>query len=123
MKNDWPTFDLMILGMGNDGHTASIFPNSIYLLNDIQFCQKAIHPDTKQVRISLTGQVINRSRYIAFLVTGADKRDVLETIICKKKDWEIYPAAHINPIDGNLTWYLDEESSSGIHFPPNNYSN
>ncbi|MBE0572530.1 MAG: 6-phosphogluconolactonase [Ignavibacteriaceae bacterium] len=109
-KNKYPLFDLVMLGIGEDGHTASIFPDQMHLLDSDKICDVAIHPSTGQKRITMTGKVINNSDAIRFLVTGESKADILKKIIEEKK--EIYPAEFINPLNGNLNYYVDEEASS-----------
>jgi len=109
-KNKYPLFDLVMLGIGEDGHTASIFPDQMHLLDSDKICDVAIHPSTGQKRITMTGKVINNSDAIRFLVTGESKADILKKIIEEKK--KIYPAEFINPLNGNLNYYVDEEASS-----------
>ncbi len=109
-----PVFDLIILGMGSDGHTASIFPHQMDLLREENICAVATHPESGQQRITITGHVINQARHIAFLVTGNDKTEKVEIIINKKPGYHKYPAAHVAPITGKLTWYLDHEAAAGL---------
>ena len=73
--DDVPQFDLLILGMGDDGHTASIFPHEIDLWDSEEHCVVATHPDSGQKRVSINGKVINTSKEVAFLVTGASKAE------------------------------------------------
>ncbi|MEM9896148.1 MAG: 6-phosphogluconolactonase [Bacteroidota bacterium] len=107
-----PVFDLIILGLGEDGHTASIFPHQMELLDSKRFCEVATHPDSGQNRITLTGQVINAAKEVSFLVTGAGKADKVDEILEQKGDWKKYPASHIKPLSGNLNWYLDESAAN-----------
>ena len=74
-----PAFDLIILGMGDDGHTASIFPHQIELLQAKEVCGVAIHPESGQRRITLNGPVLNNAYQVAFLVTGAAKAEKVKT--------------------------------------------
>lgn len=103
-----PVFDLMILGMGGDGHTASIFPHQMELLDSDQICAVATHPESGQKRVSLTGKVINQSRQICFLVTGDSKKEKVYEIFKKEGNYQDYPAAHIHAKNGQLSWNLDE---------------
>lgn len=103
-----PVFDLMILGMGGDGHTASIFPHQMELLDSDQICAVATHPESGQKRVSLTGKVINQSRQICFLVTGDSKKEKVYEIFKKEGNYQDYPAAHIQAKNGQLSWNLDE---------------
>lgn len=109
--NKFPAFDLMILGMGDDGHTASIFPNNIEVWNSKNICEVAEHPISKQKRITVTGGVINNSKKIVFLITGINKADVLKKIINKEKDYLIYPASLVNPVYGELYFYIDKNAA------------
>ncbi|MEM1257199.1 MAG: 6-phosphogluconolactonase [Bacteroidota bacterium] len=107
-----PQFDLMVLGMGDDGHTASIFPHEIGLWDAADHCVVATHPDSGQKRVSITGKVINTAREVAFLVTGASKAEKVDEIHNKKTGFEKYPAALVHPNSRKLTWFLDKEAAS-----------
>lgn len=110
-----PSFDIMILGMGDDGHTASIFPYQRNLWFSPQLCIEATHPNSGQKRISLTGKVINASKNIAFLVTGKNKADKVKEIIeMPYESAKIYPAALVKPSEGNLLWFLDDDAAKLI---------
>ena len=111
MVNGWPAFDLILLGMGDDGHTASIFPNQTALLVSDHICELAYHPVTSQVRITLTGRVINHAAIICFVITGASKAERLSAIFFKDNKSKQLPAALIKPVNGELVWYLDEEAA------------
>ena len=99
-----PVFDIVLLGMGGDGHTASIFPHEIHFLESAEPYVLATHPDSGQKRISMTGKVINAARDIHFLVTGSSKTGVLQQIFQQSGNYLDYPAAHIT----GATWWLDE---------------
>jgi 6-phosphogluconolactonase len=102
-----PVFDQIILGMGEDGHTASIFPSNSELLCSDNVCEVAMHPVTGQKRVTITGKVINNSDEVTFLVTGHSKACVVEQIF---KKGSVFPASCINPSHGQLTWLLDEKA-------------
>jgi len=106
-----PIFDLIILGMGNDGHTASIFPHEIKLWDSDRLCVVATHPISGQKRVSFTGKVINTASAVAFLVTGNDKEERVKEIIDQEPNSAYYPANLVNPIDGTLHWFLDKEAA------------
>ena len=110
-QNKFPQFDLIILGMGEDGHTASIFPDQMELLNSNNVCEVAIHPQSKQKRITLTGRVINNASRISFLVVGRSKAAIASEILYEKVNSKRYPAAMIKPANGILEWYLDSEAA------------
>ncbi|RKQ42939.1 6-phosphogluconolactonase [Roseivirga pacifica] len=109
--NGLPQFDIIILGMGGDGHTASIFPHELELMNDERVCAIGVNPDSGQKRVTLTGPVINNAKHVCFLVTGEGKAEKIDEIFNKKEGSEKYPAAHIAPTDGTLTWYMDQAAA------------
>jgi len=111
ISNGLPQFDLIILGMGDDGHTASIFPDQMALINSSKICEVAKHPISGQKRITLTGPVINNAKQVVFLVTGESKANRIREIHYKEQNSNQYPAAHINAGDGQLIWFLDEAAA------------
>ena len=111
-ENEVPQFDLVILGMGDDGHIASIFSHQSHLLESAQVCEVAIHPETAQKRITLTGPVLNRAKQVAFLITGENKADVLAQVINKTGEFASFPASHIEP--DKLTFYVDEAAAKSL---------
>jgi 6-phosphogluconolactonase len=113
-KNGLPNFSMMFMGLGEDGHTASIFPNQMLLLNSPKICEPAWHPETNQPRVTITGNVINNSKKIVFLVTGKNKAEKITEILNKTGNFKIYPASHIVPKEGELYWFLDREAASKI---------
>ena len=109
--NNIPQFDLVILGMGDDGHTASIFPHEIELWDSEKNCVVAIHPDTGQKRVSLTGRIINNADVAVFLVTGGSKAEKVSQIKNQTGNYKSYPASLVQPSSGRLLWFLDEEAA------------
>lgn len=109
-----PVFDLVLLGMGDDGHTASIFPGNMELLSSDRICDSSSHPVTGQKRITLTGTVINNASQVWFLVTGRGKAPVIKEIFNRSGNWMNYPASFIVPVNGNLFWILDAEASGEL---------
>ncbi len=107
----FPCFDLLLLGIGNDGHTASIFPGQASLFETSGICTITEHPETKQKRITLTGKSINNAGSIVFLVFGKNKADIIKSIFSNDPDSNVLPAKQIRPKKGNLSWYLDSEAS------------
>ena len=106
-----PQFDLVILGMGDDGHTASIFPYEIDLWHSEKLCDVAVHPDSGQKRVTITGKVINNAETVAFLVTGSGKTEKFIEINNRKGNYKQYPASLVNPKSGKLLWFLDEAAA------------
>ena len=107
-SNGWPAFDLIMLGLGEDGHTASIFPNQMDLLNSDKITSQALHPGSGQERITLTGKVLNNAKRVAFLVTGTSKSRIFNEIISGSEKASVYPASQIHP-SGELHWFVDED--------------
>ncbi len=110
--DDIPQFDLVLLGMGDDGHTASIFPYEIALWNTEDHCTVATHPDSGQKRISINGKVINKAKEVIFLVTGEDKAQKVTEIHKQKGDYKKYPAALVQPESKKLTWFMDDAAAA-----------
>lgn len=113
-SGDIPQFDLVILGMGEDGHTASIFPHEIELWNSNHNCVVASHPDTGQKRVSITGKIINNARNVVFLVTGEGKAEKVDQIINRSGTFGEYPASLVAPDSGNLIWFMDEAAANKL---------
>ncbi len=118
--NGIPQFDLILLGLGEDGHTASIFPNQVNLFYSARLCEVAVHPQTKQKRITLTGKIINNAKHVVFLITGKNKANILSKIIDLNNSQGVYPASLVNPKNGKLTWFLDLEASKMFDNKSNN---
>jgi 6-phosphogluconolactonase len=106
-----PRFDFIMLGLGEDGHTASIFPDNLHLFNSDKLFEVTEHPLTKQKRITATGKIINNSRTVIFLVTGESKAEMVARIIKRKELWENLPASLVNAENGELLWLLDEKAA------------
>jgi 6-phosphogluconolactonase len=114
ISNGLPQFDLVILGLGDDGHTASIFPHEIALWDSKNCCEVAVQPESGQRRITITGGVINNAKTVAFLVTGTNKSGRVRQILQRESGHEQLPASLVAPISGNLLWFLDGASAKDI---------
>ncbi len=112
VRNGFPCFDIILLGMGEDGHTASIFPGNENLFNSDRSCVPVAHPITGQKRITITGKVINNASDVIIFVTGRNKAGVVEKIINNQGIKKHFPVSYVNPKPGKLTWYLDSEAGS-----------
>jgi 6-phosphogluconolactonase len=111
-ENGWPQFTLILLGIGIDGHVASIFPYELQtMMQSPRICEVATHPESGQQRITLTGNVLNNAAHVAFMATGKNKAEILRDIINRKGDWQRYPAAYVQP-KGDLCFYLDRAAAS-----------
>ena len=111
-REGFPCFDLVILGLGEDGHTASIFPGHTESFNSDRICEVAVHPLNQMKRVTITGRVINNADSVVFLVTGLNKSGVVEVILKKGDPDHSIPAAFIAPVYGSLSWFIDEDAGS-----------
>jgi len=103
-----PSFDLILLGLGNDGHTASLFPGTDFESEKGRLVVVTVSPIPPKVRISLTMDVINAARNVFFLVAGGEKVSILHEVLEDSKNVRPqYPAAMVKPT-GNLLWFVDE---------------
>jgi 6-phosphogluconolactonase len=109
----WPVFDMILLGLGEDGHTASLFPGNNHALDSLYCCEVAVHPQTGQKRITLTLPVLNRAKQLVFMVTGKGKAEIVSEII-QNPYKNNYPASRVNTGKGMLTWLIDTEAASGL---------
>ncbi len=108
---EWPRFDLVLLGMGEDGHTASLFPNSPVDVASPTLAVTANYQDRPANRVTLTQRVFNQAREIWFLVAGANKAETLQKVLNGEFQPKVFPAQRIKPVDGNLVWVIDEEAA------------
>jgi len=111
---DWPRFDLIYLGMGEDGHTASLFPGSPVQVTEPTIPVTAHYQDRPANRVSLTPIVFNSARMIAFMATGVKKAITLAEVLSDRYNPAQYPAQRINPKDGELIWLVDEDAASKL---------
>ncbi len=110
---DFPRFDLILLGMGPDGHTASLFPESDGLKDQEHLVIANWVEKFKAHRISFTFPVLNRAAEILFLVCGADKAPVL-TQVLQGDSSPALPSQKVQPVDGKLVWMLDEAAAAKL---------
>jgi len=115
-KNNLPLFDLNILGLGVDGHTASLFPGKKLRNVSNGIAGIALHPLTGQKRITLTQEVINNTRQIIFMVTGGKKADIVYEMMSADNSGSRFPAAKVRAAE-MLKWYLDKDAASRIKMP------
>lgn len=112
LQDGFPIFDLVLLGMGDDGHTASIFPDNMDLLQSDQAVAVGIHPVSGQERITLTGKTILEAKQVVFLITGSSKTTVLREIIKHEAKGERYPAFYIAKNAKAADFYLDKAAAA-----------
>ena len=123
-RRNWPRFDLVLLGLGSDGHTASLFPGSPGM-DESGIAVKAVmanYEDRPSQRLTLTPTVFNESRHILFLVTGANKADAAAAVLDGPFDPEQWPAQRIQPSTGTVTWLIDKAAAAKLHNKPQHSS-
>lgn len=103
----FPVFDLVLLGMGDDGHTASLFPETD-ILEVKDHSVAAVYVEGKQAwRISLTLACINHAEHVMFIVSGEGKAERLRDVLCPREGQPAFPAQRVKPVLGDVSWYLD----------------
>ncbi|MFN8413884.1 MAG: 6-phosphogluconolactonase [Anaerolineales bacterium] len=108
---DWPRFDLVLLGMGDDGHTASLFPGSPVEVDSATLAVVANYQGRPANRVTLTQNVINDARNIFFLAAGASKAETLKKVLSDVYTPAELPSQRINPKDGKIVWFVDEAAA------------
>ena len=109
-----PIVDWIFLGMGGDGHTASLFPGASIPVDTAEIWALAEHPESGQKRITLTLPAINAAKRVVFLVFGRDKASMLNRVLMPGSEENLLPAAMVNPQNGRLDWYLDEAAAADL---------
>ncbi|MFC3198724.1 6-phosphogluconolactonase [Parapedobacter deserti] len=107
-------FDLILLGMGGDGHTASWFPHTAVLHERNKWVVGYYLEPQEMHRITLTVPVINRARHIAVIAYGQNKADALYEVLEGQRNVEQYPAQLISPTDGQVVWFVDDAAAAKI---------
>jgi 6-phosphogluconolactonase len=111
---DFPRFDLIYLGMGEDGHTASLFPGSALDVTEPLIAVMAQYQNRPAQRVTLTPMVFNQARLIAFMAIGEKKAHTLAEVLSGRYRPEVYPAQRIEPKDGKVIWLVDEDAASKL---------
>jgi 6-phosphogluconolactonase len=107
------SFDLILLGMGDDAHTASLFPGTSILSNKQVEVDSVYVDKLSTYRISFTAPLINKAKNIAFLVFGQGKAEAVKHVIeDEHKNTSLYPTQLIQPVEGRVTWFLDNEAAA-----------
>ena len=112
-KSELPVFDLVLLGLGGDGHTAGLFPHSDALAVEERFAVATEAPDGSP-RVTVTYHVINAARRVWFLVSGADKAGMVAEVLEGLQVQDAVPAQGVRPVHGKLTWLLDEAAAAEL---------
>jgi 6-phosphogluconolactonase len=106
-----PDFDLILLGLGEEGHTASLFPNSPALKETERFVVAPWVEKLNAYRITMTLPVLNGGKSVLFLVTGDSKAEILRTVMNTPPNPDLYPAQAISPTSGAVSWFVDEAAA------------
>jgi 6-phosphogluconolactonase len=115
---DFPRFDLILLGMGPDGHTASLFPGTSVLHEKTRLVASNFVEKFKTDRITLTIPVLNNAAEVMFLVSGAEKAQTLKEVLESSRPAELFPSKLIQPTSGKLIWMVDEEAAAALDSRP-----
>ena len=113
---EWPRLDLVLLGMGDDGHTASLFPGTEALREDRLWVAPNWVEKLGAWRVTLTAPAINAARHVLFLVNGAGKAARLREVLAGARDPSRLPSQLVRPRGGALEWYVDRAAASDL--PP-----
>lgn len=111
-------FDLVLLGIGEDGHTASIFPGSPVIEEKHALVSSAPAPGQKVQRLTLTLHCINSAMDIIFLASGKKKSQIVQRVLGSAKPLEELPATLVQPVEGRISWVLDKDAASQIESGP-----
>lgn len=109
--NETPHFDLIFLGLGEDGHTASLFPGSNLVFEDKQLVKEVYVDQQHMFRITMTPHLINKAQTVIFLVEGENKAEILKTVLTGASQPDKLPAQVIHLEDGNLYWFVDKKAA------------
>ncbi len=107
-----PCFDLILLGMGNDGHTASLFPHTEALAESTRWVVANYIALLDTWRMTFTSGLINHAKHILILVTGSKKAKALEQVLHGPQNPDLLPSQLIKPLDGDLLWLIDKTANA-----------
>lgn len=108
------TFDLILLGMGDDGHTLSLFPGMPVIHEERRWAASFFLPAQNMSRITITKNIANRANYIVFLVSGSGKAHALKEVLEGQYNPDLYPSQVIKPVHGELHFFLDEAAAASL---------
>lgn len=114
--NAWPHFDLVLLGLGSDGHTASLFPGSTHPMRDAQpvLAVTASYGGRPAGRVTLTPPALNSARAVIFLVSGSEKAGALAATLQGPQNGVAYPAQRIQPAGDQIIWFVDSDAAAKL---------
>lgn len=109
-----PKFDVMLLGMGEDGHTASLFPGSPVLKSDKALCFAVQHPQDGSWRVTMSSKVLFAAKRVFFIVQGESKAEVVARVIEGDEPEDVLPSRLFRAAEGKVTWFLDSGASGKL---------
>jgi 6-phosphogluconolactonase len=109
-----PCSDLLLLGLGEDGHTASLFPGSAALQETTRLVTTAYVERLQAHRLTLTLPVINSAAQVSFLLAGETKSAIVKALLGQDSYPAQYPAGQVRPVNGKLTWFITQDAGGGI---------
>jgi 6-phosphogluconolactonase len=109
-----PSLDLILLGMGPDGHTASLFPHTTALQETARWVVVNYVPKFATDRMTFTAPVLNRAREVLFLIAGTDKAEPLHEVLEGKPNTDLYPSQLVKPSAGQLVWFVDRSAAAKL---------
>ena len=118
LEAGWPRFDLVFLGMGPDGHTASLFPGTDAVHEASRAVVSVWVPKLHSHRITLTPPALNRAERVLFLVTGGDKAEALEAVLEGPYRPDVYPSQIVRPAASPPVWLVDHAAASRLRARP-----
>jgi 6-phosphogluconolactonase len=110
-----PSFDLIQLGMGPEGHTASLFPHQPSLHEQQRLVMPVVVPKPPPPRLTFTPRILNAASHVLFLVTGAEKADAVQAVLEGVYQPDEYPAQIVQPVKGEVTWMLDKAAAGKLN--------
>ena len=111
-SRDWPRFDLVLLGLGDEGHTASLFPGSPALEETKRWVVAVKAPAEPPLRLTLTLPALTQAASVYFLVTGSNKAQALHHVLNGSPDPKNYPASGVRLAQGTVIWWVDREAAA-----------
>ena len=112
-----PRFDLILLGMGSDGHTASLFPHTPALDETERLVVANPVPQLQTTRLTFTYPLLNAARRLLVLVSGAEKAEALQAVLEGPPDPAHFPSQGLQPVNGSITWLVDAGAAAGLRLP------
>jgi len=110
--NSETTFDFVLLGMGDDGHTLSLFPGTEVIHEAKHWVSTFFLAAQDMYRITLTAPIVNAAKYVAFMAVGSGKAETLKSVLEGEKNLDKFPSQIIEPVKGELHWFVDEAAAA-----------